>query len=287
MLVKDLGKKVLLTHADVPEKVIGYEKRLIENGVPNATEVLVVLSQEGDFGVLARCYNTGCKVAYKVKGRKTITEYNGEFTSDLEQFCRIKHKTEMTLDKVKSWFYKNRHQFGDTAIIINTILNLAHSTTDLEETYRNICVALGYDPKPFNIKHSDIDEFNLRLSYTNDNRQDREYIGDGIRKTYNWQGEYEEHIIESTLRPRQLSSYNSECRKTYNIISEKELCTVLAYATYLDSIELPEDVYKCECNAYNKYRTADVEWDNNNGRWRSYPDRDVCCPNCGRLRPAR
>jgi hypothetical protein len=287
MLIKDLQKKVLLTHADVPEKVIGYEKQLIENGIPHATEILIILSQEGDFGILTRCYNSGAKILYKVKGCNLIDEYKGEFTADLEQFCRTKHKTEMTLDKVKTWFHKNARQFGPTAIIINTILNLAHSTTELEETYRNICIALGYDPKPFSVKQSDIEEFNTQLGYIKDNRNDREYFGDDVRKTYNWKDEYEEHPIEPTNIPRKLSSYNSYCKKTYNIISEKELCTVLAYAMYLDNIELPENVYKCECGAYNKYRTADVEWDNNNGRYRTYPDRDVCCPNCGALKPAR
>ena len=286
MLVKDLQKKVLLTHADVPERVMGYEKRLIENGIPSATEVLVVLSQEGDFSVLARCYNAGCKVYYKVKGCNAITPYTGEFTADLEQFCRVKHKTEMTLNKARAWFKRNSFQFGNTSAIINTVLNLAKSTTDLEETYRNICVALGYDPKQFNIKQSDIEEFNTKLGYIHDNRNDREYAGDGIRKMYNWKGEYEEHPVEFTTPYRQLTSYNSHCKRTYDIISEKELCTVLAYAKYLDQLELPENVYICKCGAYNKYRTADVEWDDNNGRWRSYPDRDVCCPNCGALRLA-
>ena len=287
MLVKDLQKKVLLTHADVPEKVVGYEKRLIENGIPSATEVLVVLSQENDFAVLARAYNAGCKVSYKVKGRNTITPYTGEFTPDLEYFCRSKHKTEMTLEKAKTWFSKNSFQFGDTASVIATVLNLAKSTADLEETYKNICVALNYDAKPFNVKQSDIEEFNTHLSYTHDNRTDREYIGDGVRRTYNWRGEYEEYPAEPTTYKRQLTSYNAHCKRTYNIISERELCTVLAYAEYLDQLELPEDVYLCECGAYNKYRTADVEYDNDRGTWRTYPDRNVCCPHCGALKPMR
>lgn len=284
MLLKNLSKKVLLTHADCPERIIGYDTKFIENGTPFASEVIVVLAHEGDYATLLRVYNSGCKTYFKVAGRESITEYTGEFLPELEQFCRTKHKTEMTLDKAKRWFTKNAFRFEKTANIIDLILNECKDTEELEDVYRNICTALLFDPKTFRLHEDTIDDFNSRTAYTNHDRQDRIYASNDIRASYNWKGEYEEHPVTDTKFERNYSSYSSTCKKTYSIISEIELCTILAYAEYIDSFELPEDVYKCECGSYIRYLTANVEWDENQGRFRSYPDVDCCCSHCGNLR---
>lgn len=287
-LSKIKSKKVLLTHADRPNAVIGYETRTIESNpnTPLASEIIVNMSQEGDFAILLRCYNSGAKVSYKINN--TVTEFNGDYNDILGNFCRPKHKTEMTLDKCRAWFRKNYHQFGTVANVIQTALNMCRNTEELESTYRNVCTALEYDIKPFATKTSDIEEYNNRTHNAFDNRNDREYYGDGLYKTYNYHGEYEEQPQhERVIRERQLSSYSSKCKETYNIITEKELCTTLGYIQYLDDLELPENIYKCKCGAYTKYRTVDCFFDNNNGIFRTYPDRDVCCPHCGALRLAR
>lgn len=285
--VQSLRKKVLLTHADVPEKVIGYETKFIELGYPSEVEVTVNLRYEGDYGILLALYNRGHKVSYKIAGRPGIIEFKGEFLPELEQFCKTKHKTELTLDKVKEYFDRVGFKYGNQQGTIQTILDKMPNTDELEVTYKNLCMGLGFDPKPFRIKQSDIEDFNSRLGYIKDNRKDRNYVGDDIKRSYNWKGEYEEHLAEPTEKTYPLSSYNSYCKKTYNIASPEDVCIVLGYTTMMKYIDLPEDVYICECGYYAKYRTADVEWDNNNGRWRSYPDRDVCCPHCGALRLER
>lgn len=285
--VQSLQKKVLLTHADVPEKVIGYETKFIELGYPSEVEVTVNLRYEGDYSILLTLYNRGHKVSYKIAGRPGITEFKGEFLPELEQFCKIKHKTELTLDKVREYFDRVGFKYGDQQDAIQAILDNLKSTEDLETSYRNLCIGLGLDAKPFNISQSDIEEFNTKLGYIKDNRKDREYVGDGLRKFYNWKGEYEEHLLEPTERTYQLSSYNSYCKRTYSIASPEDVCIVLGYTTMMKYIDLPEDVYTCECGYYAKYRTADVEWDENRGTWRSYPDKDVCCPHCGALRLER
>ena len=290
MLMKDLKtieKKVLLTKKDRPESIIGYTTHFIENGIPSATEICVNLKEPGDYAILLRAKNLGCKVTYKVAGRKTIAEFTGEFKPELEQFCKVDHRTEMTLDKVKNWFAKNSFKFGDTARIIQTTLNLCKNTEDLEDTYRNLCVGLAYDWKPFRIKQTDIDDFNRQLSYVYDNKEERGYMGEDVRRMYNWKGEYEEHPLDTYAYTRKISSYNAQRRKSREIATELDICTVLAYAEFMDKLELPENVYVCECGAFVHYRTADVEWDTNRGTLKVYPDVDVYCPHCGALRLER
>ncbi len=282
-----MSKKILLTHRDVPtEKHIGYETRYIESGMPKADEILIILAREGDYGVLMRAKEINAKVTYKVKGSNVISEYTGELTADLEQFCRVKHKTDLTLDKVKAWFDKCGFILGPPQHTVKALLDDEEMTTEnLERTYNNICIGLGIDPKPFRKAESNIDTFNTRLAYTHNDRADRQYMGDNVRKLYNWKGEYEEHPIEDTVYERKLSSYRAECKKTYNIITPRELCTILAYAPYINYTELPDDVYMCKCGAYVKYRTVQVQQDPNTGYWKTYPDtKDPCCPKCGTLR---
>ena len=286
------ARKVLLTHT--PKKLIGFECVLIKdvnyNDLRSAICVIVDMETEGDYSVLYKVANRCKETYYRISGRRAVTKFIPDvYNPDLEQFMRNKLKKELTFTDVLKWFNRNKFRYADSAIFIEEFLNAINEThSDLQTEYRNACIAVGYDPKPFTLKETDIDDFNLRLAYVYDDKENMQYAGNTIRGYYNYKDEYcEEESPIYTKADRRLTSYSSKCRQSYNIASPEDVINVLALLYYLDDEMLAPDVYQCECGHYNRYRTAQVQQDSNTGYWKAYPDTEVCCPCCGELKRNR
>jgi hypothetical protein len=282
--------KAIISHEPVAYK--GYTNILITsdlnfNDLRGFFSIIVDLTQEGDFSILMKVANRVKDVYFKIGNSITFFDKEQRY-AELEQFMRNKQKPELTTERVVVWFNKNAFRYGEAQDFIKTYLNQIQTTgSDLYFEYCNCCRAVGYDPKPFILRPTDIDTFNSRLTYKYDNDEDKMYA-DGTRAYYDYSGNYcEEEARPFTKADRKLYSYNSKCKQSYNIASPEDVINVIALMYYVDPTDLAPDTYECECGYYNRYRTAQVEFDGNTGRWLSYPDTEVCCPCCGRLKRER
>lgn len=290
MTILELKKlnKAILSHEPVAYR--GYTNILITpelnfNDLKSFFSVIVDMTQEGDFGILMKVANRCKDVYFKIGNSITFFDKEQRY-AELEQFMRNKMKPELTTAKVIAWFDRNAYRYGEAQDFIKTYLSQIQSTgSDLYFEYCNCCRAVGYDPKPFILRPTDIDTFNSRLAYKYDNDEDMQYAGSQIRGYYNFKGEYcEEEAKPFTKADRKLYAYSAKCKQSYNIASPEDVITVIALMYYVDPTVLAPDTYECECGYYNRYRTAQVAFDSNTGRWLSYPDVEVCCPRCGELK---
>lgn len=283
--------KAIVSHE--PIVYAGYTNILITpelnfNDLRSFFSVIVDMKTEGDFSILMKVANR-CKQTYFKIGN-SITHFDTDKRySELEQFMRNKQKPELTTEKVIAWAERNLFRYGEAQAFIKTYLEQIKNTgSDLYFEYCNCCRAVGYDPKPFILKPTDIDTFNSRLAYKYDNEEDMQYAGSQVRGYYNYKGEYcEEENRYFTKADRKLYSYNSKCKQSYNIASPEDVINVIALMYYVDPTDLAPDTYECECGYYNRYRTIQVVQDADTGRWLSYPEVEVCCPCCGRLKRER
>ena len=250
--------------------------------------VIVDMKQEGDFSILLKVANRCKNTYFKIGNSITYFDTNKRY-SELEQFMRNKMKPELTTTKVIEWFNKNVFRYGEAQGFIKNYLNEIQATgSDLYSEYCNCCRAVGYDPKPFVLRPTDIDTFNSRLTYKYDNKEEPMYAGSQVRGYYNFKNEYcEEEAKHFTRADRKLYSYNLKCKQSYDIASPEDVITVIALMYYVEPTDLAPDTYECECGYYNRYRTAQVELNLNTGYWKSYPDTEVCCPRCGELKRER
>ena len=281
--------KAIISHEPVAYK--GYTNILITpelnfNELRGFFSVIVDMTQEGDFNILAKVAYRCKEVYFKIGNSITYFDIDKRYT-ELEQFMRNKQKPELTTEKVIAWAERNLFKYGEAQDFIKTYLTEIQRTgSDLYFEYCNCCRAVGYDPKPFVLRPTDIDTFNSRLAYKYDNDEDIQYAGNQIRGYYNYKDEYcEEEAKQFTKADRKLYAYSTKCKRSYNIASPEDVVNVIALMFYINSTEdLDPDTYECECGYYNRYRTAQVVFDSNTGRWLSYPDVEVCCPRCGELK---
>ena len=289
-LMKDNARKVII--AKKPVKLNGYsfvsKDNLDYNALRSCITVIVDMTEIGDYNILCKVANRCKNTFFKINNTITRFEFNKRF-NELEMYMRNKEKKALILPDVINWFNKNAYKYGEAAIFIENYLNeILKTHSDLQYEYNNACIAVGYDAKPFALKETTIDDFNSRLAYVYDDKENLQYAGSTIRGYYNYRDEYcEEESPIYAKADRRLSSYNSKCRQSYNIASAEDVINVFALLYYLEPEMLAPDTYQCECGHYNRYRTVQVQQDVNTGYWKSYPDTNVCCPCCGALRKER
>lgn len=289
-LMKENARKVII--AKKPILIKGFDcipkEEINYNDLRFCKTVIVDMTDIGDYTILCKVANRCKNTLFKINSTITKFDFNKRY-NDLEQFMRNKEKKMLTLLDVVNWFNKNAYKYGETAIFIESYLNeIVKSHSDLRYEYISACIAVGYDPKPFVLKETTIDDFNSRLAYVYDDKENMQYADNTIRGYYNYKDEYcEEESQIFTKKDRRLSSYNSKCKRSYNIASPEDVINVFALLYYLDPETIAPDTYKCECGHYNRYRTVQVQQDPNTGYWKSYPDTNVCCPCCGALRKER
>lgn len=289
--IKKTMNKAILSHEPVAYR--GYTNILITdelnfNDLKNFFSVIVDMKEEGDFGILMKVANRCKQTYFKIGNSIEFFDTNKRY-SELEQFMRNKQKPELTAEKVIAWAERNLFRYGEAQDFIkNYLYEIQRTGSDLYFEYCNCCRAVGYDPKPFVLRPTDIDTFNSRLTYKYDNKEDMQYAGSQVRGYYNYRDEYcEEETKPFTKADRKLYSYNAKCKQSYNIASPEDVVTVIALMYYVDPTDLAPDTYECECGYYNRFRTAQIELDFNTGYWKSYPDTEVCCPCCGKLKRER
>ena len=303
MYLEDLirNKRLLLTHE--PVLANGYTNEIINKfnyrNCKYFYSVTIEMAQENDYRYLWIASQNCKNVFYIIKGHTEQTRYNpNEYYPELEQFMRSKIKADLTLDKTIDWFKKNSNRYNtlenkELSEYIALILNkIKTDHLDLYNEYVNLCNAVGYTPKPFTTRTSNIDEFNKKLAWVHDNKEEEHGYDGSYGGYYDNAGLYNEtgYAREPQKRAeRRISSYNSKCKESYNIANPEDVINVIALSYYVqDETEmLNVDTYKCKCGRYLRYRTTQVQQDANTGFWKTYPDTEACCPTCGALKKER